>query len=363
MSRLKTALHTPWFWAIVGIALLLLINTIKSPSYLAISVNPTTGLLTGNVLDILRVSAPIIMIALGMTFVIATEGIDLSVGSMMAVGGAVAMEMLSTLNAPTSVGAMFAAIGLALLLTIALGAVNGILVAVVGLQPFISTLIMMLAARGIARVITDGQNTNATNEPFRQLSNGQILGLPTSFVLAIAIVVLIALVMRRTALGLMIESIGVNPRASRLAGIRPRPLLIGVYVLSAALAAVGGLFSVSEVMTVSVSGTGNLMELDAILAVVIGGTSLAGGKFSIVGSTIGALLIATLNKTVLFLGIPAAATPAFKALVIIVLVLLQSERIRSFAFGRAKSKGTPGGPPTPTPAADPSSSVAKEVVA
>src|SRR5690606_281859 len=124
-------------------------------------------------------------------------------------GGAVAMQSLDVLNQPVSVGAMFAAIGLALLLAAVLGAVNGVLVAVFGLQPFIATLIMMLAARGIARVITGGQNTNATNEPFRQLANGQILGLPTSFVLAIAIVVLIALVMRRTALGLMIESIGI----------------------------------------------------------------------------------------------------------------------------------------------------------
>lgn len=363
MSRMKTALRTPWFWAIVGIALLLLINSIKNPAYLALSVNPTTGLLTGNVLDILRISAPIIMIALGMTFVIATEGIDLSVGSMMAVGGAVAMQTLSTIDDPTSAGAMFAAIGLAVLLAVILGSINGLLVAVVGLQPFISTLIMMLAARGIARVITDGQNTNATNEPFRQLANGQILGLPTSFVIAIVIVVVVALFMRRTALGLMIESIGINPKASRLAGIRPRPILFFVYILSAALAAVGGLFSVSEVMTVSVSGTGNLMELDAILAVVIGGTSLAGGKFSILGSTIGALLIATLNKTVLFLGIPAAATPAFKALVIIVLVLLQSERIRSMVFGRSK----PGTTPTPSgperPAAGQSSPVQTEVVA
>ncbi len=357
MSSVKTALRTPWFWAIIGIAVLLLINSIKNPAYLALGVNPTTGLLTGNVLDILRVSAPIIMIALGMTFVIATGGIDLSVGSMMAVGGAVAMETLSTVSDSTSAGAMFEAIGLALALAIVLGAINGLLVAVVGLQPFISTLIMMLAARGIARVITDGQNTNATNEPFRQLSNGQILGLPTSFVIAVLIVVIIAFFMRRTALGLMIESIGINPHASRLAGIRPRPILFGVYILSAALAAVAGLFSVSEVMTVSVSGTGNLMELDAILAVVIGGTSLAGGKFSILGSTIGALLIATLNKTVLFLGIPAAATPAFKALVIIVLVLLQSERIRSFAFGRAKSKASP---PEPAP---PAASKEKEVVA
>ena len=361
MSRVKTALRTPWFWAIVGIALLLLINTLKNPAYLAISVNPTTGLLTGNLLDILRVSAPIIMIALGMTFVIATGGIDLSVGSMMAVGGAVAMQTLAGMDAPTSVGAMLAAVGLALVLAIVLGAINGFLVAVVGLQPFITTLIMMLAARGIARVITSGQNTNATNEPFRQLANGQILGLPTDFVLAVAIVLLIGLAMRRTALGLMIESIGINSHASRLAGIRPRPILIGVYILSAALAAVGGLFSVSEVMTVSVSGTGNLMELDAILAVVIGGTSLAGGKFSIVGSTIGALLIATLNKTVLFLGIPAAATPAFKAIVIIALVLLQSERVRSYTFGRNKSPSAPSAP-TP-PAADQRTAVSKEVVA
>lgn len=362
MNVIKTAVRTPWFWALVGIAILLLVNTIKSPDYLAISVNPTTGMLTGNVLDILRISAPIIMIALGMTFVIATEGIDLSVGSMMAVGGAVAMQTLSSLDQSNPIGAMFIAIGLALLLAIVLGAINGFLVAVVGLQPFISTLIMMLAARGIARVITGGQNTNATNEPFRQLANGQIVGLPTSFVLALVIVILIAVTMRRTALGLMIESIGINPQASRLAGIRPRPILIGVYVLSAALAAVGGLFSVSEVMTVSVSGTGNLMELDAILAVVIGGTSLAGGKFSIVGSTVGALLIATLNKTVLFLGIPAAATPAFKAIVIIALVLLQSERIRSFALGRGRSPAAPSGPARPA-AGQESVAIAQEVVA
>lgn len=341
MSRLKASLRASWFWAIIGILLLLAINTIKDPSYLAIGTNPTTGMLTGNVLDILRVSAPIIMIALGMTFVIATEGIDLSVGSMMAVGGAVAMQTLSNLNEASSIGAMFQAIGLAVLLAVVLGAINGVLVAVVGLQPFITTLVMMMAARGIARVVTGGQNTNARNEPFRQLANGQILGVPTSFVLALIIVVLIALLMRRTALGLMIESIGINPQASRLAGIRPRPILIGVYVLSAALAAVGGMFNVAEVMTVNPSSTGNLMEMDAILAVVIGGTSLAGGKFSILGSTFGALLIATLNKTVVFLGVPSAATPAFKAVVIIALVLLQSERIRSLVVRRPKGPRSP----------------------
>ncbi|CAN3700639.1 Fructose import permease protein FruF [Microbacterium sp. MM2322] len=340
MSVLKSLLRTPWFWGVIGIVLLLSLNVIKDPTYLAVGINPTTQQLSGNLLDILRISAPIIMIALGMTFVIATKGIDLSVGSIMAVGGAAAMELLRSLNASTSIGAMFMAIGLALLLGAVLGLVNGLLVSVVGLQPFISTLVMMLAARGIARVITGGQNTNSQNQPFQQISNGQVLGLPISFVAAIVIVVIVAVIMRRTALGLMIESIGVNPDASRLAGIRPRPILITVYVLSGILAAGGGLFTVSEVMTVDVSGTGYQMELDAILAVVIGGTSLAGGKFSILGSTVGALLIATLNKTVLFLGVSAAATPAFKAIVIVLLVLLQSERVRTSVLqvGRRRTR-------------------------
>lgn len=333
MSRVKAALHASWFWAIVGIAVLLAVNTVKDPGYLV----------SGDVISILRISAPIILIALGMTFVIATEGIDLSVGSMMAVGGAVAMQTLSNLDDPTSVSAMLQAIGLAVLLAVVLGIINGVLVSVVGLQPFITTLVMMMAARGIARVVTGGQNTNAQNEPFRALANGQILGIPNGFLIAIAIVVLVAVLMRRTALGLMIEAIGINPQASRLAGIRPRPILIAVYALAAVLAAFAGVLNVADTMTVNPSKTGELLELDAILAVVIGGTSLAGGKFSILGSTMGALLIATLNKTVIFLGVPSDATPAFKAVVIIALVLLQSDRIRGLLFRRR----TPSAPATP----------------
>src|SRR5690606_10398465 len=162
----KAALRTPWFGALLAIVVLLAVNTIKDPGYLAIGTNQTTGMMSGNLLDILRISAPIIMISLGMTFVIATDGIDLPVGSMMAIGGAVAMQTLSSINQPSSVTAMLTAIGLALLLAFVLGTVNGILVAVVGLQPFITTLVMMMAARGIARVITGGQNTNARNGPF-----------------------------------------------------------------------------------------------------------------------------------------------------------------------------------------------------
>jgi len=344
LSRLFRWQH---IWAVAAIVGLLCINVIKDPGYLSITYSSNTGAFVGNLVDIARASAPLLMIATGMCLVIATGGIDLSVGSMMAVSGAVAMEFLSSANAPNSIGAAFVAIGLALALCAVLGSINGILIAVVGLQPFITTLVMMLAGRGLAKVITGGQNTSAVNERYRWIANGYVLGLPLVVLSAVAIVVLVALVIRRSALGMMIESIGINAEASRLAGLNRRALLITVYTLSAFLAGIAGVFSTGTVMTVDVSQTGYQFELDAILAVVIGGTSLA-------GAAIGAVLIATLDKTVVFLGIPASATPAFKAAVIIVLYVAQSRRFRGWMAGLRPSR--------PTSVADPVDESPREMV-
>ena len=334
LASLRALVRRQYFWSIVAIGVLLTLNLIKDSSYLAIRTNPVTGNLAGNLIDILRASAPVLMIAVGMALVIATGGIDLSVGSLMAVAGAVSMEFLNPITDASSVGAMLAALGLALGLSGILGAVNGILVSVVGLQPFIGTLVMMLAGRGVAKVITDGQNTTATNEPYRWLANGYLVGLPVVFLIAMAIVVVTAVVVRRSALGLMIEAIGINPRASRMAGIKPLGIIISVYTISGVLAGIAGVFAVSTVMTVDVTRTGYQLELDAILAVVIGGTSLAGGKFSLSGAVVGSLLIATLDKTVVFLGVSSSATPAFKAAVIIALFLSQSQRVRTWVARR-----------------------------
>ena len=334
-SRLLRSQH---IWAVAAIVGLLCINVVKDPGYLSITYSSHTGAFVGNLVDIARAAAPLIMIATGMCLVIATGGIDLSVGSMMAVAGAVAMEYLSSANAPSSIGAAAAAIGLAVGLCAVLGAVNGILISVVGLQPFITTLVMMLAGRGLAKVITGGQNTTAVNERYRWIANGYLLGLPVVFLASAAIAVAVAFVIRRSALGMMIESIGINAEASRLAGLNRRALLITVYVVSAFLAGIAGIFSTGTVMTVDVSQTGYQFELDAILAVVIGGTSLAGGRFSLAGAAIGALLIATLDKTVVFLGVPASATPAFKAAVIIVLYVAQSRRVRGWVAGLRRSR-------------------------
>lgn len=331
-------LRRQWFWALVAILILLAINVAKDPTYLELSINPQNGNLVGNVVDILRASAPIIMIAVGMALVIATRGIDLSVGSIMVVSGAVSMEFLKSAGAPESAGAAAGALALALVASTAIGAINGLLVTALGLQPFISTLIMMLAGRGIAKVITSGQNTNAQNAPFQWLTNGYVFGIPVVFILALGLVAIVALIVRRSALGLMIEAIGVNPKASRMAGIKPTGLLLTVYMASGLLAGIAGVFAVGSVMTVDVSRTGYQLELDAILAVVIGGTSLMGGKFFLGGAVIGGVLIATLDKTIVFLGIPSSATPAFKAVVIIVLCLLQSQRVRDLFSRRRKTK-------------------------
>ncbi|TDC48876.1 ABC transporter permease [Jiangella ureilytica] len=320
------------FWGVIAIVLLLAINVIKDPGYLAIGYNDETGHLSGNLIDILRASAPILMIAVGMCLVVATSGIDLSVGSIMVVAGAVSMELLRGMDGTAGNAALTLAIALGI--ATALGAVNGILVSVVGLQPFISTLVMMLAGRGIAKVITGGQNTTADNDSFAWLANGYVVGIPVVFLLSMAIVALVWVLVRRSALGLMLEAIGMDSRASRLAGVKRRSLQLTVYSASGLLAGVAGVFATASVMTVDVSRTGYQLELDAILAVVIGGTSLAGGKFSIGGAVIGGLLIATLDKTVVFLGVPASATPAFKAIVIVVLCLLQSERVRNLFRNR-----------------------------
>jgi len=334
LDVLKSIVKRQYFWGIVAIVLLLVINVIKDPGYLAISIGGN-GNLVGNLIDILRAAAPVMMIAVGMCLVIATKGIDLSVGSVMAVGGAVAMEFLH--SAPNTAGSAFAALGLVIVVTALLGAINGLLVSVVGLQPFISTLVLMMAGRGLAKVITGGQNTAASNDLFSWLANGYVLGLPVVFLLALIIVVAVGLIVRRSALGLMIEAVGMDSKAARLAGINRRALLFTVYILGGVLAGIAGIFATASVMTVDVSRTGYLLELDAILAVVIGGTSLMGGKFNITGATIGAILIATLDKTVVFLGVSSAATPAFKAIVIVALCLLQSERVRS-AFRQRRAK-------------------------
>jgi len=311
---------------IAALLALVLVNTLSRPTFLSVTIRD--GQLYGSIIDILRNSAPLMLVALGMTLVIATRGIDLSVGALMAVSGAVALTVIAGADDPAAPGTLVLAIGLGVLVTLVFGAWNGFLVAVLGIQPIIATLVLMLAGRGIALLITGGFITTVTSPPYRFMAQGYVLGLPFAFYVSLAAILLVAVIERRTALGMLTEAVGINPEASRLAGVRSRGIVWGAYAASGLLAGLAGILYSSNIMAADANAAGQYIELDAILAVVLGGTSLMGGKFSIAGTVIGVFTIQTLKSTITFLGVPPAVSPLFMAMVVVIVVLVQSSRVR-----------------------------------
>ncbi|GAA2720217.1 ABC transporter permease [Cellulomonas aerilata] len=325
------------FWPLVALVALLVANTINTPSFMSVRVQD--GHLFGALIDIMRNSAPLLLVALGMTLVIATRGIDLSVGAVVAISGAVALSFIGSSPNPEALSTVLVAVGIALALCFVLGVWNGFLVSVLGIQPIIATLVLMTAGRGIAMLITEGQITTITSPAYRVIGSGFWLGLPVSILIAGGIFALVAVLTRRTALGMLIEAVGINPEASRLAGVQSRSIVWTVYAMTGLFAGIAGLMISSNVMAADANNAGLFIELDAILAVVIGGTSLAGGKFSLGGTLIGAFIIQTLTLTVTILGISPSVTPLFKAIVVIAVVLMQAPVVR-----RTMASRRPQGP-------------------
>lgn len=336
MRIVRKAIRHPLFWPVIALVVLIIINTVSRPSFLSITVKE--GGLYGSLIDILRNSSQLMLVALGMTLVIATRGIDLSVGAVLAVSGAVSLTIIGGSEHPGDLGTVAVAIAMGLLVTLVLGVWNGFLVSVVKIQPIIATLLLMFAGRGIAMLITKGQITTINSPPYRFLSSGHLLGLPVAFLIAIAVVILVALVVRRTALGMLLEAVGINPEASRLAGVQSRGIIWMVYALSGVLAGLAGILYSSNISAADANNAGLNIELDAILAVVIGGTSLMGGKFSISGTVVGVLVLQTLTTSITFLGVPPAVTPLFKALVVIAICLVQSQKARDMIFARRRRR-------------------------
>jgi ribose/xylose/arabinose/galactoside ABC-type transport system permease subunit len=339
---MSTVVKHRQFWPAVILAALLLLNLLFTDSFLTIEMKG--GHLYGSLIDIVRFGAPLILVALGMTLVIATSGIDLSVGSVVAISGALACLQISGLEDANSVGGVLSAVGVALLLSLALGAWNGLLVAGIGIQPIIATLILMVAGRGLAQLITGGQVINVNSSPYELIGGGYWLTLPFGIFLVVAVLGLTAFLTRRLSLGLLIESIGGNAEASRLAGVRSRGLIILAYAFCGLCAGIAGLMISSNVSSADGNNAGLWIELDAILAVVIGGTSLVGGRFSLGGTVLGALIIQTLATTIYSIGVPPETTLLFKALVVTIVCLLQSPAFRAKSFHRRhrKQAGAPG---------------------
>ncbi len=328
MDMLKKFSQSSLALPLTALALLLLFNAIFVDDFFKIQVMEN-GNLYGRPIDILYRASSLIILALGMTFVIATGGIDISVGAVVAISAATCCLMLGGDISGVPAHPFIIAILAALAAGIIAGIWNGTLVAKFKIQAMVATLILMTAGRGIAQLLTDGQIITVYYKPFSYIG-GNIPGvmLPTAMLIALCMVVLVILLDRKTSLGLMIQSVGINQNASRYAGVKVTAVLFAVYIFSGFCAGTAGLIESSLIRAADANNAGLNMEMDAILAVTLGGTLMVGGRYYIGGTIIGAITIQTLTTTMYAVGVSSDRLPAIKAIVILLIITIQSERFK-----------------------------------
>ena len=315
-------------WPLIALAMALLFNAIFTAGFLNFTIRD--GRIYGSLIDILNRAAPVMLLSLGMTLVIATGGVDLSVGAVMAIVGASAALMLTK----GSFG-VAGVISLSLVVAILAGIWNGALVGLFKVPPIVATLILMVSGRGIAQLLTGGQIITFENKSFEFIGRGAFAGLPFTTTLVLVVWAVLSLLHRRTALGLFIECTGDNETASRYSGVHTNLVKLIVYSICSLCAGIAGLIVTTDIKAADANNAGLWLELDAILATVIGGTALSGGRFYLVGSLVGAILIQTLTTTILTRGIAVELTLVVKAVVVILVCLLQSEKFRAAVWKRA----------------------------
>ena len=303
---------------IAALILVLLVDSLVAPHFFQITLQD--GRLFGSPIDILNRAAPVALLAIGMTLVIATGGIDLSVGAVMAIAGATAASM--TVAGHSLPVVLLAAIGSGVLA----GLWNGILVAILKIQPFVATLILMVAGRGVAQLITSGQIVTFDSPSLAWIGSGKFLLFPTPVIIALVTLIVFWLLTRKTALGMFIEAVGINIRAAKNAGVNTRIVLMLAYVLSGICAAIAGTIVAADIRGADANNAGLWLELDAILAVVIGGGSLMGGRFNLLLSVVGALIIQGMNTGILLSGFPPELNQVVKAVVVMCVLIVQSPR-------------------------------------
>jgi galactofuranose transport system permease protein len=330
-----------FIWAALVLLLLLLYNLFFAPSFFHLEL--ANGRLVGNTINVLHYGSKVMLIALGMTLVIATGGIDLSVGAVMAIAGGVAALLLCDKNVVTLAPQVPAPVWLAVAAGLGAGLLaglwNGLLIGYVKIQPIVATLILMISGRGLAIYLTHGQaptlnmpeNAPPELQPIGQflaIGRGAFLGVPiTIWIVAVMSLFTIVLV-RRTALGSFFESIGNNSATCEVAGINTRFFKLMAYGFLGFCSAMAGLVDASMNRIGDTNQSGLDIELDAIVAVAIGGTSLVGGRFSLLGAILGAIAMQTLTVTIQSSGINPQYNYVVKAFIVIAICLLQSPKVR-----------------------------------
>jgi len=326
-------LSHPALWPLAGLLLLFAINLVFGKNFF--SLEWRNGHLVGTLVDILKNGSLAMILALGMTLVISTGGIDLSVGSVMAISGA-SVAILLEHGVESFPLILAAGLGIGILC----GAINGLLVSKARIQPIVATLTLMVAGRGLAMLITDSRKMDIASDGFHFLGSGFIFGLPVAPILVSVIYLITWTVLRQTSAGLFLEAAGDNETAGRFAGLATVRIKCLAYVFCGLCAAIAGCFEASFIGQANPMDAGQNMELDAIFAVVIGGTALSGGRFNLLGSFIGALMLQTLTTTMYDVGVPPSVAPVPKALLIIVVCLAQSETMRKWVGSLMTRKAT-----------------------
>jgi simple sugar transport system permease protein len=308
---------------LIALVVILSLNFIMFPQFFNVTIQ--NGRLYGSLIDVLNRGAPVALLATGMTLVIATKGIDLSVGAVIAICGAVAASSIVSGNS------LAWTLVLTLLVGLACGVWNGFLVSILNIQPIIATLVLMVAGRGIAQLITEGVIMTFNDDGLIYFGSGSFAFMPMPVVIWLVVGALVTLLVRRTALGMLIEATGINRHASKLSGVRTPVLLMAVYMLSGLCAAIAGIIVAADIKGADANNAGLWLELDAILAVVVGGNSLLGGRFSIIGSLIGAMIIQAVNTGILLSGFPPEFNLIIKAVIVLVILVIQSPAVQSAA--------------------------------
>jgi ribose/xylose/arabinose/galactoside ABC-type transport system permease subunit len=306
----KLADYAPTYGALAALVLLLAFNMIFTTNFAAID----------NFRNILVQVTPTMLVAIGMTFVITTGGIDLSVGSVMAIASAVAAVTLDY-NAGI-------AILLALIISTAVGAFNGILIAGYKIQPIIITLAVLIAGRGVAQVISRGGEVISFSNPnFEFLGSGSVLGIPFQIILLVLVISLTVFAIRSTLFGRYVVAVGGNEEAARLSGVRVNRTKITVYAISGFLAGLAGLIFTARLGSSDAGKVGEGIELDAIAATVVGGTPLTGGRANIIGTVIGALIMIVISTSFNMNNLKFSYSLIIKAAIILIAVYIQRPKI------------------------------------
>ncbi|MFD6066157.1 ABC transporter permease [Amycolatopsis lurida] len=308
VDRTRAARWLQEYGVYVAVVALVLFNIAFTANFLTV----------GNFRTQLIQAAPVLVVALGMALVIGTEGVDLSVGAVMALSAALVPLYLGYGTLP--------AVAIALAAGLAAGAFNGVLVARVGIQPIVATLALLVGGRGLALVLADGRLIQLHDPGFLALGTGEVLGIPVSVLIAAVLAVLMAALVGKTAFGRRLVAIGGNRRASVLAGLPVTRVLIGVYAICGLLAALAGVLSTARLGAGDPADAGLLMELSAITAVVVGGTPLTGDRVRILGTVMGVLLMQLVRATLIKHNLPDSTAQMIQAAIIVGAVYVARER-------------------------------------